>query len=192
MILEPSKLRELSLGELKKQYTKTRGKMQKRKDRLDIAGFDTNYQHFVDKWNHGGKIPTITSLRESTGDNEQQLKNSMIYIIAELERYAEDDRTLVSYLKEQRNEMAERLRESGYNVSNEDMTQFIYFMDWMHNSNLDHALYTETYEVNEKGYGRSKRRERTEAEKANVMTLFEEWKKNKGYMSEEFYRKYLT
>ena len=100
MIIEPNYLRSLSFAELKQQYSKSRSKMQKRKDRLDKGGFKTGFQNFVNNWNQGGKIPTISSLRRSTGDNTVQMRNSMIYIISELERYAEDPRTYVSYQRQ--------------------------------------------------------------------------------------------
>lgn len=191
MILEPSYLRSLSFEDLKKQYTKSRSKMQKRKNRLDAAGFRTSFQNFVDRWNNDGKIPTISSLRLSTQDNKKQMTNSMIYIIAELERYAEDPRTLVSWQKQQREELAQQFRDNGYNIATEDVNDFVDFLEWMHNSNLDHALYTETYEESEKGYGRSKRKERTDKEKENVMELFNIWKENEGYLPEEVIKEYL-
>lgn len=191
MIIEPSYLRSLSMPELKKQFSKSRSKMQKRKDRLDKADFDTSFQTFVNSWGQDGRIPTISSLRVTTGDNEKQMQNSMIYIIAELERYAEDPRTLVSYQKQQRMELVEQFQESGYDVNYNNVGQFLKFLEWMHNSNNDHILYRETYEEGEKGYGRSKRRERTEEEKKQVMELFELWKENEGSLTEEILKEYL-
>ena len=191
MILEPNYLRSLSTKELKKQFTKSRSKMQKRKDRLDQAGFDTGFQRFVNNWNNAGKIPTISSIRLSTNDNETQMRNAMVYIIAELERYSEDPRTLKSYQMEQRKELVEQFRESGYDISMDNVQDFVDFLDWIHNSNLDHMLYTETYEENERGYGRSKKRTRTEEEKKRVMELFEIWKENEGYLPEETIKGYL-
>ena len=191
MILEPSYLRSLSFPELKKQYTKSRSKMQKRKDRLDKSDFKTSFQTFVNNWGQDGKIPTISSLRTSTGDNQTQMQNSMIYIIAELERYAEDPRTLTSYQKQQRRELAEQFQESGYDIDYNNVQDFLDFLDWMHDSNNDHIMYRETYEEGEKGYGRSKRRERTEEEKKQVMELFKLWKENEGSLTEEILKEYL-
>ena len=191
MILEPNYLRSLSFPDLKKQYTKSRSKMQKRKDRLDKADFDTSFQTFVNNWGQDGKIPTISSLRITTGDNETQMQNSMIYIIAELERYAEDPRTLVSYQKQQRRELAEQFQEEGYDINYNNVQDFLDLLDWMHNSNNDHIMYRETYEEGEKGYGRSKRRERTEEEKKQVMELFKLWKENEGSLTEEILKEYL-
>lgn len=191
MIIEPNYLRSLSFTELKQQYTKSRSKMQKRKDRLDKGGFKTGFQNFVNNWNQGGKIPTISSLRRSTGDNTVQMSNSMIYIISELERYAEDPRTYVSYQRQQRSELAEEFRESGYNISDEDINDFIEFLDWAHNSSLDHMLYTETYEANSAGFGRSKRKPRTDKEKENVIKLFKLWQENEGSLPEELIKEYL-
>ena len=191
MILEPNYLRSLSTKELKRQFTKSRSKMQKRKDRLDKAGFDTSFQRFVNNWNNAGRIPTISSIRVSTGDNEIQMRNAMIYITAELERYADDPRTLKSYQMEQRKELVEQFRESGYDIDMDNVQDFVDFLDWMHNSNLDHMLYTETYEENERGYGRSKKRSRTEEEKKRVMELFEIWKENEGSLPEETIKEYL-
>lgn len=191
MIIEPNYLRSLSFAELKQQYSKSRSKMQKRKDRLDKAGFNTGFQNFVNNWNQGGKISTISSLRRSTGDNIVQMRNSMIYIISELERYAEDPRTYVSYQRQQREELAEEFRESGYNISNEDVNDFIEFLDWAHNSSLDHMLYTETYEANSAGFGRSKRKPRTDKEKENVVKLFKMWKDNGKSLPEELIKEYL-
>lgn len=191
MIIEPNYLRSLSFAELKQQYSKSRSKMQKRKDRLDKGGFKTGFQNFVNNWNQGGKIPTISSLRRSTGDNTVQMRNSMIYIISELERYAEDPRTYVSYQRHQREELAEEFRQSGYNISNEDINDFIEFLDWAHNSSLDHMLYTETYESNSAGFGRSKRKPRTDKEKENVVKLFKLWQENEGSLPEEIIKEYL-
>lgn len=191
MIIEPNYLRSLSFSELKQQYSKSRSKMQKRKDRLDKGGFKTGFQNFVNNWNQGGKIPTISSLRVSTGDNETQMRNSMIYIISELERYAEDPRTYVSYQRQQLKELAEEFRESGYNISDEDINDFIEFLDWVHNSSLDHMLYTESYEANSAGFGRSKRKPRTDKEKENVVKLFKLWKENEGSLPEEIIKEYL-
>lgn len=191
MIMEPNYLRSLSFTDLKKQYSKSRSKMQKRKDRLDKAGFKTGFQNFVNNWNQNGKIPTISSLRVSTGDNQTQMQNSMIYIIAELERYAEDPRTFVSYQKEQRQELAEQFQESGYDINAKNVQDFVDFLDWVHTSSLDHMLYTETYEESEKGFGRSKRHERTEKEKEKVMELFKLWQKNEGSLPEELIKEYL-
>lgn len=191
MIIEPNYLRSLSFTELKRQYSKSRSKMQKRKDRLDKAGFKTGFQNFVDNWNQNGKIPTISSLRVSTGDNQTQMQNSMIYIIAELERYAEDPRTFVSYQKEQRQELAEQFQESGYDIDAKNVQDFVDFLDWVHTSSLDHMLYTETYEESEKGFGRSKRYERTEKEKENVVKLFKLWQENEGSLPEELIKEYL-
>lgn len=185
MIMEPNYLRSLDFADLKKQYSKSRSKMQKRKERLDKEGFDTNYQRFVNKWGQGGKIPTISSLKASTGNNEKQMQNSMIYIIAELERYAEDESTLISYQKQQRAEATELFNESGYDISVDEYNDFVEFLEWMHNTNLDMLMYTETYESSERGYGRSKRNERTEEEKANVMKLFKEWQENDKQLSED-------
>lgn len=191
MIIEPNYLRSLSFTDLKKQYSKSRSKMQKRKDRLDKGGFKTGFQNFVNNWNQGGKIPTISSLRVSTGDNETQMRNSMIYIISELERYAEDPRTYVSYQRQQRAELAEEFRESGYNISDEDINDFIEFLDWAHNSSLDHMLYTDTYEANSAGFGRSKRKPRTDKEKENVVKLFKLWQDNDKSLPEELIKEYL-
>lgn len=191
MIIEPNYLRSLSFTELKQQYTKSRSKMQKRKDRLDKGGFKTGFQNFVNNWNQGGKIPTISSLRRSTGDNTVQMRNSMIYIISELERYAEDPHTYVSYQRQQREEMSEEFRQSGYNISDEDFNDFIEFLDWAHNSSLDHMLYTETYEANSAGFGRSKRKPRTDKEKENVVKLFKLWQENEGSLPEEIIKEYL-
>lgn len=192
MILEPNYLRSLDIKVLKKQFTKSRGKMQKRKERLDKAGFETGFQTFVDNWNQSGKIPTITAIREATGDNETQMKNNMIYIIAELERYAEDQRTLLSYQMEQRRELVYQLNESGYDtIDIKNVQKFVKFLEWIHSSNLDHMLYIETYEESEKGYGRSKRRERTEEEKKRVLEMFELWKDNEEYLPEELLKEYL-
>lgn len=191
MILEPNYLRSLSFSELKKQYTKSRSKMQKRKDRLDKAGFKTGFQNFVNNWNQNGKIPTISSLRVSTRDNQTQMQNSMIYIIAELERYAEDQRTFVSYQKEQRQELAEQFQESGYDIDTKNVQDFVDFLEWVHTSSLDHMLYTETYEESEKGFGRSKRHERTEKEKEKVMELFKLWQENDKSLPEELIKEYL-
>lgn len=191
MIIEPNYLRSLSFPELKKQYTKSRSKMQKRKDRLDAAGFHTTFQTFVNKWGQSGKIPTIASIKRSTGNNKTQMINSMVYIIAELERYAEDPRTSLMYQKRQRKELAEEFQESGYNVNSDNVEDFLEFLDWMHNSNLDHVLYIETYEEGERGYGRAKRRERTEKEKERVMELFKLWQENDGSLSEEILKEYL-
>ena len=191
MIIEPNYLRTLSFTELKQQYSKSRSKMQKRKDRLDKGGFKTGFQNFVNNWNQGGKIPTISSLRRSTGDNTVQMRNSMIYIISELERYAEDPSTYVSYQRQQREEMAEEFRQSGYNISDEDFNDFIEFLDWVHNSSLDHMLYTETYEANSAGFGRSKRKLRTDKEKENVVKLFKLWQENEGSLPEELIKEYL-
>ena len=191
MIIEPNYLRSLSFAELKRQYSKSRSKMQKRKDRLDKAAFNTGFQNFVNNWNQGGKIPTISSLRASTGDNQTQMQNSMIYIIAELERYAEDPRTFVSYQKEQRQELAEQFQESGYDIDAKNVQDFVEFLEWMHTSSLDHMLYSETYEESERGHGRSKRKPRTEKEKEKVMELFELWKANEGMLSEELIKEYL-
>lgn len=191
MIIEPNYLRSLSFTDLKKQYSKSRSKMQKRKDRLDKAGFNTGFQNFVDNWNQNGKIPTISSLRVSTEDNQTQMQNSMIYIIAELERYAEDPRTFVSYQKEQRQELAEQFQESGYDIDVKNVQDFVDFLDWVHTSSLDHMLYSETYEASEKGFGRSKRYERTEKEKEKVMELFKLWQENEGSLPEELIKEYL-
>lgn len=191
MIIEPGYLRSLSFKDLKNQFTKSRGKMQKRKDRLDQKGFRTSFQTFVNSWNNSGKIPTITSLSQSTGDNERQMANSMIYIISELERYAEDPRTLTSYQMEQRRELAEQFNESGYNVTPESVQEFIDFLEWIHNSDLDHILYQDTFEESEKGYGRSKRRKRTYEEKEKIMELFTIWKDHEGYLPEEILRENL-
>lgn len=191
MILEPNYLRSLSMKELKQQFTKSRSKMQKRKDRLDQAGFDTSFQRFVNNWNNAGKIPTISSIRVSTGDNEIQMRNAMVYIIAELERYSEDPRTLKSYQMEQRKELVEQFRASGYEIAMDNVQDFVDFLDWIHNSNLDHMLYIETYEENERGYGRSKKRTRTEEEKKRVMELFNIWKENDGSLPEETIKEYL-
>lgn len=191
MIIEPSYLRSLSMPELKKQFSKSRSKMQKRKDRLDKADFDTSFQTFVNSWGQDGRIPTISSLRITTGDNEKQMQNSMIYIISELERYAEDPRTLVSYQKQQRMELVEQFQALGYDINADNVQQFLNFLEWMHNSNNDHILYRETYEESEKGYGRSKRRERTEEEKKQVMELFKLWKENEGSLTEEILKEYL-
>lgn len=191
MILEPNYLRSLSTKELKQQFTKSRSKMQKRKDRLDQAGFDTSFQRFVNNWNNAGKIPTISSIRVSTGDNEIQMRNAMVYIIAELERYSEDPRTLKSYQMEQRKELVEQFRASGYEIAMDNVQDFVDFLDWIHNSNLDHMLYIETYEENERGYGRSKKRTRTEEEKKRVMELFNIWKENDGSLPEETIKEYL-
>lgn len=192
MILEPNYLRSLDMKALKKQFTKSRGKMQKRKERLDKAGFETGFQTFVNNWNQSGKIPTITVIRETTGDNETQMRNSMIYIIAELERYAEDQRTLLSYQMEQRRELVYQLNEAGYdNIDIKNVQKFVEFLEWIHNSNLDHMLYIETYEESEKGYGRSKRRERTEDEIERVLEMFELWKDNEGSLPEEIIKEYL-
>ena len=191
MIIEPNYLRSLSFAELKQQYSKSRSKMQKRKDRLDKSGFNTGFQNFVNNWNQNGKIPTISSLRTSTGDNKTQMQNSMIYIISELERYGEDPRTFVSYQKEQRQELAEQFQEYGYDIDANNVQDFVDFLDWMHTSSLDHMLYSETYEESEKGHGRSKRHKRTEKEKAKVMELFELWKENEGSLPEELIKEYL-
>ena len=191
MILEPNYLRSLDMKALKIQFSKSRSKMQKRKDRLDKAGYKTSFQNFVNNWNQEGKIPTISSLRVSTGDNEKQMQNSMIYIIAELERYSEDPRTLASYQKQQRIELAEKFQEAGYDITYNNVQDFLDFLDWTHTSSLDHMLYTETYEEGEKGYGRSKRRERTEKEKERVMELFKLWKENEGSLPEELIKEYL-
>lgn len=191
MITEPNYLRSLSFAELKQQYSKSRSKMQKRKDRLDKSGFNTGFQNFVNNWNQGGKIPTISSLRTSTGDNQTQMQNSMIYIIAELERYADDPRTFVSYQKEQRQELAEQFKESGYDIDAKNVQDFIDFLEWMHTSSLDHMLYSETYEESEKGHGRSKRHERTEKEKEKVIELFKLWQENEGMLPEELIKEYL-
>ena len=120
--------------------------------------------------------------------NSQDLKGAKKVLSALEEEYGD---RYINHLYKLVQELAEEFRESGYNISDEDINDFIEFLEWAHNSSLDHMLYTETYEANSAGFGRSKRKPRTDKEKENVVKLFKLWKDNDKSLPEDLIKEYL-
>lgn len=181
MIYEPHILLSMSTADLRKQYTKSRDVMQKRYKRLEKEKLRTDFQNFVQ--NLGGELPKLSDVKRLAEGDPEYEREIMSYFISEMERY-KTEQTTVKYQKRRRAEAAEALSDSGYTVDENNVLDFIEFMEYVHASDLDRVLYQDTYE---EGTGfRSKRRERTDAEKDRVMDLFNIWKANNKSIPESY------
>lgn len=180
---DPFDLRNKSIQDLSKSYSKERSIMSKRYQRLKAQGFDTNFTRWVESMD--GKIPTVKQLKLS-GKTEHEIKNILIYYSSELKIQKMDKQTLVSIQKKERKEAVELMRSHGYDIAESDYNDYVKYMEWMRAAGLDMQLYSDTGAQKVKqANGDKKKPDRTQDEIDKIMKYFKLWQQNGGYLTEQ-------